>query len=59
MKLHLSTFLSPIDGGEIIRIVNYADRRTMYEGKKVDCPYFSYDVMGVWTNDGKIIIEVV
>jgi hypothetical protein len=52
-------FLSPIDGGEIVRITRYNDKRTMFEGKKVMCPFFDVEVVGVWTNNGRIIIEVV
>lgn len=58
MKVRLSTFLSPIDGGEIVRIADYNNKRTMFEGKKVMCPYFAYDVIAVWTSNGRIVIEV-
>jgi len=58
MKINLSMFLSVIDGGEVIRIADYNNHRTMFEGKKVMCPFFDVDVIGVWTNNGKIIIEV-
>ena len=51
-------FLSSIDGGEVVRITDYNNRRTMFEGKKAMCPFFNVDVIGVWTNSGKIIIEV-
>jgi hypothetical protein len=58
MRMNLSLFLSVIDGGEMIRVTNYNNHGTMYEGKKVCCPFFDVDVINVWTNDGKIIIEV-
>lgn len=58
MRISLSMFLSPIDGGEVVRITNYNDKRTLFEGKKVMCPSFDVDVIGVWTNNGRIIIEV-
>lgn len=58
MKMHLSTFLSPIDDGEIVRITDHNNKRTMFEGKKAMCPYFAYDVVAVWTSNGRIIIEV-
>ena len=59
--MNLSAFLSVIDGGEVVRIVNYNSRVILYEGKKVDCPFFDVAVVGVWslwTMGGKIIIEV-
>ena len=59
MRVNLAMFLSPIDGGEIVRITRYNDKRTMFEGKKVMCPFFDVEVVGVWTNNGRIIIEVV
>ena len=58
MQISLSMFLSPIDGGEVVRITDYNNRRTLFEGKKVMCPSFDVDVVSVWTNNGKIIIEV-
>lgn len=58
MRMNLSMFLSPIDGGETIRICDRISRRAMFEGKKADCPFFDVDVIGVWTLDGKIVIEV-
>lgn len=58
MRIHLSTFLSPIDGGEIVRITDSNSKRTMFEGKKTMCPFFDVDVIGVWTSNGRIIIEV-
>ena len=58
MNIHLSKFLSPIDGGEVVRITDYNNRRTLFEGKRVMCPFFDVDVISVWTNNGKIIIEV-
>ena len=58
MRINLSTFLSVIDGGENIRITNYNNKSAMYEGKKVECPFFDVDVVGVWTIDNKMIIEV-
>ena len=58
MKISLSLFLSVIDGGEVVRITNYNNHSTMFEGKKIMCPFFDVDVIGVWTNNGKIIIEV-
>lgn len=58
MKMSLSMFLSVIDGGEMIRVTNYNNHCTMFEGKKFECPYFDVDVVGVWTTDKKIIIEV-
>jgi hypothetical protein len=59
MQISLSIFLSPIDGGEVVRITNHNDRRTLFEGKKVMCPSFDVDVVSVWTGNGRIIIEVV
>lgn len=58
MKMNLSLLLTVIDGGETVRITDYNNHRVMFEGKKVMCPFFDVDVIGVWTNDGKIIIEV-
>ena len=58
MKMTLSMFLSVIDGGEVVRITDYNNHRTMFEGKKVMCPTFDVDVIGVWTNNERIIIEV-
>lgn len=58
MRVRLSTLLAPIDGGEIVRITDHNTKRTMFEGKKVMCPYFAYDVVAVWTNNGRIVIEV-
>ena len=58
MRMNLSTFLSPIDGGEIVRITDSNSKRTMFEGKRVMCPFFDVDVIGVWTNNGRIVIEV-
>lgn len=58
MRMSLSMFLSPIDGGEIVRIAHSNSKRTMFEGKKFMCPFFDVDVVGVWTNNGKIVIEV-
>ena len=58
MRISLSMFLSPIDGGEAVRITDYNNKRTLFEGKKVMCPPFDVDVIGVWTNNGRIIIEV-
>lgn len=59
MKISLSMFLSPIDGGEVVRITDYNNRRTLFEGKKVMCPSFDVDVVSVWTCNERIIIEVV
>lgn len=59
MRLSLSMFLLPIDGEEIVRITNHNNKQTMFEGKKVMCPFFDVDVIGVWTNNGRIVIEVV
>ena len=56
--MSLSMFLQVIDGGETIRVSNYNKGTTMYEGKKVDCPYFDVDVVSVWTLGGKMVIEV-
>lgn len=56
--MNLSTFLFPVDGGEIVRITDHNTKRTMFEGKKVMCPYFDVDVVAVWTNNGRIVIEV-
>jgi hypothetical protein len=56
--MHLSTFLFLIDGGEIVRITGHNTKRTMFEGIKVMCPYFDVDVVAVWTNNGRIVIEV-
>ena len=58
MRISLSMFLQVIDGGETIRVTDYNKKMTMYEGKKVDCPFFNVDVIGVWTLDGKMVIEV-
>ena len=58
MRMNLSTFLSVIDGGEIVRITDCNSKRTKFEGKKVMCPFFDVDVIGVWTSNGRIIIEV-
>lgn len=58
MTLSLSAFLSPIDGGELVRIKDHNNQRTLFEGKKVMCPFFDVDVVGVWTNNERIIIEV-
>ncbi len=58
MKMSLSMFLQVIDGGETIRVADYNKRMTMYEGKKVDCPFFNVDVISVWVLDGKMVIEV-
>ena len=58
MKMNLSMFLSPIDSGEIVKITDYNSQRTMFEGKKFMCPFFDVDVIGVWTRNGRIIIEV-
>ncbi|MBR5604278.1 MAG: hypothetical protein IKW51_08765 [Bacteroidales bacterium] len=58
MEINLSTFLFPIDGGEVVRITDHNNRRTLFEGKKVMCPSFDVNVVSVWTNNEKIIIEV-
>lgn len=58
MRMNLSIFLSVIDGAEVIRIKDYNNGRTMFEGKKVMCPFFDVNVIGVWTSNGRIIIEV-
>lgn len=58
MRMHLSVFLSVIDGGENIRVASYNDHHSLFDGKKVDCPYIDAEVVGVWTAGGKIIIEV-
>lgn len=56
--MSLSMFLSVIDGEEFVRVTDYNNRTTMYDGKKVNCPFFDVDVVGVWTLDRKMIIEV-
>ena len=59
MRLSLSIFLMPIDGGEIVRISDHNNKRTIFEGKKVMCPEIDADVVTVWTNNERIIIEIV
>lgn len=58
MNISLNMFLSPIDGGEVVRIKDHNNQRTLFEGKKVMCPFFDVDVVCVWTNNERIIIEV-
>lgn len=59
MEINLSLFIYPFDGNEDIKIRHHNSKKTMFEGKKIYCPYFDVIVVGLWTENGKIIIDVV
>ena len=57
MRMNLSMFLSVVDGLERIKVRSgYAG--TMFVGQKYNCPFFDVEVVGVWTEDNMIVIEV-
>lgn len=58
MRMPLALFLDPIDGQETIRIIHYNSKRTMFEGEKFMCPFFDVEVIGVWTESGRLVIGV-
>ena len=55
--MNLSMLLSVVDGVENIHILQN-QIHTLYKGRKVDCPFFDVDVVGVWTVAGQIVIDV-
>ena len=51
-------YIAVIDGSEEIKIKNYATGKTLYKGEKRNAPVFLAAVLAVYTENGKIIIEI-
>jgi hypothetical protein len=56
--MRLCDYITVIDGSEEIKIKNFGNGKTLYKGEKRYAPAFIAIVIAVYTENGKIIIEI-